>query len=292
MKRLFSFFTAALLVLLLPVASFGAINTKSKVYDPQKYFSSAELSELRTLAQGKSAEYEMDILFLITDEEIEQDIMDYADDFYDYNGFAADGILLVIHMGLREMWISTAGEAIHLFSDSLIDCILYDSELEDALIGGEYAQTARRYYELAEQVITGELEDGGAWYPDDPNDYDGSYTPDYWQPNNDRYVRQQFTLAQRLLVCAVISLAVALVVVLLMRSRNKLGHQATAAQNYLASNSFRLTQMRNEYITTTVTRHRIQTQTDSNHHGSSSSGGSSTHTSSSGTSHGGGGRSF
>ena len=43
--------------------------------------------------------------------------MEYADDYYDYNGYTDDGALLLVSMEDRDWWISTKGSG----------CLLYPS---------------------------------------------------------------------------------------------------------------------------------------------------------------------
>lgn len=55
-------------------------------------------------------------------------IRDYADDYYDYNGYGAgsdySGMLFLVDMNNRAMWISTCGSMISTISQSRIDAIL------------------------------------------------------------------------------------------------------------------------------------------------------------------------
>ena len=54
--------------------------------------------------------------------------MEYADDFYDYNGYGMgnerDGIILLVSMEERDWWISTCGFGITAFTDDGLDYIL------------------------------------------------------------------------------------------------------------------------------------------------------------------------
>lgn len=55
-------------------------------------------------------------------------IRDYADDYYDYNGYGAgsqhSGMLFLVDMNNRAMWISTCGSMISTINQSRIDAIL------------------------------------------------------------------------------------------------------------------------------------------------------------------------
>ncbi len=54
-------------------------------------------------------------------------IRDFADDYFDYNGYGygkgKDGILLLVDMDSRNYWMSTRGYAIDVFTDARIDYI-------------------------------------------------------------------------------------------------------------------------------------------------------------------------
>ena len=69
-------------------------------------------------------QYDMDIVIVITDDVKGKSSMDFADDFYDDNGygigFDSSGLLFLVNMEDREVWISTAGTAIKVFTDARI----------------------------------------------------------------------------------------------------------------------------------------------------------------------------
>ncbi len=58
----------------------------------------------------------MDVVVVTTDSLGGKSPMAFADDYYDYNGYAEDGILLLISMEERDCWISTAGYGIVAFT--------------------------------------------------------------------------------------------------------------------------------------------------------------------------------
>lgn len=81
---------------------------------------------------------------------------EYADDFYDYNGYGfgkgKDGILLLVSMENRDWWISTTGYGITVFTDDGIDYIS-DKFLPD-LSKGNYAASFTIYACLCDDFIT------------------------------------------------------------------------------------------------------------------------------------------
>lgn len=74
-----------------------------------------------------------------------EDTMNYADDYYDYNGYGygknKDGILLLISFEPREIWISTCGKGIKVFNDvdSLIDTFYSD------VTAGDYSSACKTF---------------------------------------------------------------------------------------------------------------------------------------------------
>ena len=70
----------------------------------------AELSRI-------SAQYGMDIVVVTVDSTGSKTPMAFADDYYDYNGYRADGILLLISIEESDWWISTTGEGITAITD-------------------------------------------------------------------------------------------------------------------------------------------------------------------------------
>lgn len=117
-----------LLVTLLPI-SVEAAET-SNVTDFLKYLSKSEVQELQNTIDKIESEYEIDTVIVITDDVDEKSSMDYADDFYDYNKYGLDskksGVLMLINMEDREVWISTKGKAIKAFSNSTIKSMVKD----------------------------------------------------------------------------------------------------------------------------------------------------------------------
>ena len=90
--------------------------------------------------------------------------MEFADDYYDYNGFGydgtdKDGCLLLISMADRDWWVSTRGEGITaLDSDYFISCLKTDDFMED-LKAGNYDDSFTRFTELVEDFVTEARED-------------------------------------------------------------------------------------------------------------------------------------
>lgn len=243
---------AVLIVMLIMLGAFPALclDTSLKVYDEASLFTDSELSQLQERAQELSEGKNLDVVILTINDAQGKTSMAYADDYYDYNGFGYggdnSGLLLLIDMDNRKSWISTTGRAIHYFNDSAINNIL--DNITGYLSDENYASAADTFLDKVESTPT--------------NGFEKS--------------------AQNILIYLLVAIGVAGICVGIMSINNK-GRKTTNHDTYLDKNSIVLSDNRDIYIRTAVTKRHIDT---------SSGGGSSTHTGSSGTSHGGGGRSF
>lgn len=96
-------------------------------------------------------------MFVVTADDIgRKNTMDYADDFYGYNGYGFgenyDGVLLLVSMEDRDWWMSTSGYGITAITDAGIEYIS-DKFLSD-LSDGDYAGAFSTYAELCDEFFT------------------------------------------------------------------------------------------------------------------------------------------
>ena len=84
--------------------------------------------------------YDSTLVILTLDSLGNRSAMEYADDFYDYNGYGMgenhDGAIFLISMENRDYWFGTTGSAIYTYSDSDIDYIC--GECRGDLSAGNY----------------------------------------------------------------------------------------------------------------------------------------------------------
>jgi len=95
---------------------------KSRVVDSAGLLSAAETASLQNLLDTVSVTYDFDLV-IVTENDIGNAIpRDYADDFFDYNGYGLggdrDGCLFLVVMGTRDYWFSTSGRGIGIFNDA------------------------------------------------------------------------------------------------------------------------------------------------------------------------------
>ena len=247
------------------------LDTRERVVDMAELLSDSDKTALLSKLDEISERQKMDIVVLTVNTLDGKTPRDYADDFYDYNGYGfgenKDGILLLVSMEDRDWWISTTGYGITALTDAGIEYISkkFLSDLSD----GDYAQAFTTYAELCDQFIT-QAKTG--------EPYDIGNMP-----------KEPFNVAWNILVAFVIGLVVAFVVTNIMKKQLKTVQLKSEANNYVKSNSMIVTENRDLFLYNQVSRRARPKETDNR---SGSSGGSSTHTSSSGSSHGGGGGKF
>lgn len=197
-------------------------------------------------------------------------VVEYADDFYDYYGYGMgegdDGILLLVDMEARRYAVSTHGFGIEAFTDAGLDYIEEEflSYLKDDLYYDAFQVFAEKCDIFLEQAETGK--------PFDVKNMPKEPFSLLWIP-----------------ISIVIGMVMALIVTGIMRAQMKTVRRRTAASEYTKPGSMRLTVSRDLFLYSRVDRTAKPKDSGS---GSGGSGGSSVHTSSSGRSHGGSSGSF
>lgn len=223
-----------------------------------------EKSGLLARLDEVSERQKMDIVIVTTNSLHGSSAMDYADDFYDENGYGyglgKDGVLLLISMEERDWWISTCGYGITAFTDGGIE-YLSEQFLKD-LSDGKYEAAFQTYISQCDDFIT-QARKG--------RPYDRANLPH--EPLTPLWI----------LAALGIGLVSALIAVAVMKGRLKTVRSQGAAGSYVREGSMHITDSREFFLYRNVHRTARPKQTSS---------GSSTHTSSSGVSHGGGGGKF
>lgn len=261
------FFIACLLF----IPSAFALDTSLKVYDDANLLTSEEEVQLKEKIDLFIEKYNMDMAVVTTnDNSSSGSTKDYAQDFYDYNGFGIgdtkDGVLFLIDRtyGYNDLWMVTTGKAILIYDDNRVSSILDDVV---------YAKDSG-YYQMFRAFIdtSSEYAEKGVAPSNSENYIDSD--------GNLRHKRQFPWIWITLITISVPSIIVGVLV-----ARNKMIKKEVQAAAYLDQNSIEYTRREDRFITTHTTSVYIPPN-----NGGSSGGGSSTFSSHSGTSHGGGGR--
>jgi len=244
-----------LTALVLPVCAAPAY-----LVDDAELLTGTEAAQVEEKLTQISAKHGMDIVIVTVDSTGWQSPMAYADDYYDYNGYGPDGILLLVSMEEGDWWVSTTGDGITAITDAGLEYMA--DRFVPYISDGEYAQAFLEFARLCDEFIT-QAKNG------DP--YDSHNLP-----------KDPFNFGTNLIIALVIGLVAALIGVGVMKAKLKTVHQQVKADAYITADSLQLTHSRDVFLYTHISRREKPKQ----------SSGSSTHTSSSGTRHGGGGGKF
>lgn len=258
MKRNALLLIAALLLIV--SLCFGASAAAFHLDDSAMLLDDTQATQLEQQLTELSSRHGLDIVVVTTDSTNGFSPMEYADDYYDYNGFGPDGVLLLVSMEVGDWWISTAGYGITAFTDAGIEYI--GDQVVPYLSDGDYYTAFTTYARLCDSLIA-QAKAG------DPFD-------------SDDLPKDPFNPGFSLILALVIGLVAALIVTGSMKGQLKTVRQQVKADSYVAAGSLQLTQSKDLFLFTQTTRQEKPQD----------SSGSTTHTSSSGTTHGGGGGKF
>ena len=293
----------------------GIDDSLPRVVDDAGLFAGTDIGVLEVYALKLAAQYEMDLVIVTKRGIGGQDPVDFADDYFDYEGYGwreeetgdittGSGLILLLNMvgpGNNDVVISTKGRGMEVFRDGVWERII--DAIKPELINGNYHAAAEQFLREAEGYLedyangTGVYEswEGGVndgYYDGNGNyhyngDYDNGYDP---YGNNSGYERP-LGYSWTVFFIAFVGLLVAWGVVSGMKRKHNTIRIAQAAQNY--QQGFQLTENQNVFLYSNTNRVRIQTETYSGggRSGGGFSGGGS-RSSSSGSSHGGGGSKF
>lgn len=221
--------------------------------------------ELETYLDEISETYQCDVAIVTQDTIDGENARDYADDFYDYNGYGYgegdDGILLLMAMEEREWYITTYNYGKAVFTDRRLDDIA--DKMVPYMSDGDYDNAFAVFAEMSAETLADAETEGIE------REREGeSGTSDFG-----------FNLVAGLIA----GLVIAGISTGIMRSKMKSVRSARGAAGYVKPGSLEITADRDLYLYKTVTRTAKPKDNDS---------GGSSHTSSSGRTHGGTGGSF
>lgn len=247
---------------------------ESYVFDDAGLLTSAEIAELEEQIAATKEKTGWDIFAVTTNDAQGKSAMAYADDFYDARTSEdSNGILVLIDMDNREIYISTCGDAIRYLTDQRIEYILDD---------GFYYVSEGEYASCLSAMISGAERYFDAGIPQNQYNYDvetgavSEYRSLTWME-----------------VVPVLLLAVGAGAAFYFIVAKSYKHKGLRYEYpYMKYGKVDLTDFEDRFIRESVTHQRIQTSSSSGGSHRSSGGRSSTHRSSSGRSHGGGGRRF
>ena len=204
--------------------------------------------------------YSLDAVILTVDSLDGKDIADFADDFYDYNGYGVgtdhSGLILVVAMAERELYISTCGDAINRLNDRELDEII--GSVSGELSNGNYYDAFQLFFGFT--ILSVDYDSGQIQYEED--------TGVNW------------------LLSILIGAVAAGITLLVMTGIMNTKHSQHSAGSYVKTGSYDLKNRQDIYLYSKVSK--VKREQNSGSHG----GGTSVHRSSSGRSHGGRGGRF
>lgn len=253
-----------MLLLVRQLPAEAAERTFPRFTDQAGLLSGEEAAELTEQLNRISEERNCDVV-VVTAEGLEgKTATEYADDFYDQNGYGMgrerDGILLLISMEARDWAISTRGYGIQIFTDAGQEYMT--EQFLPYLSDGKYADAFRTFADLCEDFIA---------QADNGEPYDVGNLPKKSYRN---YI--PFWIAGSFLIAFFLAWGMAL----MQKSKLKTIHSNETADEYEKEGSLSFSRKEDIFIRQQVISRKIDYDTNSG-------GGSSTHTSSSGATHGG-----
>ena len=261
MKKVWIIFLTSLLALsLFRTVTVQASDVKpSRLEDYADLLDSSAEMNVRNLLDKFSEELSFDIVIVTTDSTGGKSSQSYADDFFDYNGYGFgetyDGALLLINMEYREWHISTTGYGMRAITNAEVERI--GEEFVEYLSYGDYEAA---FEEFAEKVAR--------------------------EVRKERDAEKLDTgeILARAAIALVVGMGLAFIPVFVMKKKLNNVKAKQEATEYMKRNQIRMTQQRDMFLYSTMSRRRKPQES------SSRSGGG--HIGSSGRSHGGGGGRF
>lgn len=271
--------STALLLGLLCGATAKAADTEY-VSDLAGLFSEDEIDRIDAAIQKLKSETGMDYLVVTTDDADGKTAREYADDTYEASGLGThdnySGMLYLIDMDNREIYISAEGDMMRYLTDERVESIL-DNAYEE-VADGNYAESALSV-----------LEDTGSWIEKgiDPNQYNYSSESGDIDPY---FQRRSFPILA-LVFGAVAGLIAALGTFFGVKGKYQLTFK-TYHYPLSEKSDLHLTVSEDRLVNQFVTHRKIPKNPPPSSGSRSSGGRTTTHRSSSGRVHSGGGRKF
>lgn len=254
------------------------------VVDNAGLLSEAERNTLEEQALSLRGTYEMDIVILTVNSLKGKSAANYADDYYDQNGYgygdSFSGILFLLAMEEREWYFSTCGSAIYLLTDYDLDQL--GDWIVPYLSDGDYYNAFVQYLDALPSYLDadGERQSSGR------NEKKDDYIPNYGN-NHEEIVYYGQEPRIHFGISLLIGVIAATVVILIMRSSMNTRRRQYGAGTYLKPGSYHLHTHQDLFLYSRVSK--VRRQENQGGHGG---GGSHAHRSSGGRSHGGRGGRF
>lgn len=271
MKKIMCVFLAVLAGISMTVCALAEENIpdkrmKSRLVDDAGIMNAEEENVLIEKLDEISERQNFDIVIVTTASLEEKTPEEYADDWYDYNGYGLgqnrDGVLFLVSTVERDWWISMYGCGIEFITDAGREYIA--EKFLPHLKKNEYYEAFTVFAELCDEFIS-QAKKG---QPYDVNNLPKGSVSSKW-----------------ILIDIAVGLLLGIMITKGQTSKLKTVRKQNAAQNYIVPGSQMITIQMDNFVNRSISQRMIVKQ-------SQNSGGSNTHKSSSGETHGGGGGKF
>lgn len=250
-----------------------AVDAKEKVYDFADLFNNTQESELFDKLTNFRKQTNLDIVIVTIDYNNKHNSAKYSDDFYDYNEFGIgddrSDLLFLIDMDIRNIYVTTTGKAINIYTDQRINNIL--DNVFSYFGNQEYYVGTNKFVDLALNYAKINVDD------------DSKYVIN----SDSELVKDRSGLVNVFFVSVIITI----IAIVIMANLNNNVAKANSSKSFLNKDTLVVKKINEVFLGSTVSKVRIDNGSSSSGHRSSGRS-SSTHRSSSGRSHGGGGRRF
>ncbi|MBR3819272.1 MAG: TPM domain-containing protein [Clostridia bacterium] len=293
MKRISAIILALLFLFLFSVCSY-AYTFDVMIDDRASLFSEEETERVDEAAYEFANSTEFSVAVVTTEDAMGKSAMEFADDYYDSlifsSGWSENGILFLIDMDNREIYVSCAGLCIDEYSDYELNKIVDSGYFY--VTEGEYADCIITMIYSAEK-LSAESDDGSSYY-----EY-GGFVPTYGGDYEEEYYYNDYTDAKNdfsllhILIYIVVGLVAGGITVFAVKSSYK---NIGKGDEFNADDiSLELTASNDNVISKNVITTKIPKNNNNNHHRHGGGGGGgrvSVHLSSGGVRHSGAGRKF
>lgn len=280
-----------LVLLMLSVTAFSAYaevseipseRQKSLLEDEAGLLDPYDATRLLEMLKEVSERNQLEIAIVTVDDTNGKTATEFADDYYDYNGYGYgendDGMLLLLSMNERDWAISTYGTATDIFSNYQLDYIMNDCGVLSYLGSNQYFDAFTVFVCECDESI-GRYESG--YYQDEYYNVQPTYDNAY----GGTLTKSGFPFT-KVLLSILFGFAASFVIMKIISAPLKSVRMQNGAANYMKG-SARITEARDVFLYSNVTRTPINTQNNNGNRHSGGFSGGSIHTSSSGRSHGG-----
>lgn len=284
-------FKILILVFVLSMFFFNGVSVSAEqnyVFDMADLLTLEEEIELQDRISVMKDIWEMNFLVVTTDDVNGKTTRNYADDFYDAcfpETSQEDGMIYLIDMENREIYLSTSGIAIRYMTDERVDDAL-DAAFDEVADGNYYAAFVA-FLDKSEDYINMGIPEDQYNYEEDTGNLD--YYDSFY---DDMYQEEKTITGTEVMIAVIAGLLVSIGTCAVIVGKYRLKFEDFHYDAYTDSD-VKLYVNESRLINSFVTHRRIPR--NNNGGGSRSSGGgsrSTIHHSSSGRSHGGGGRKF